>query len=105
MGKLDYRVAYNNRKFWKTVDLSNNNKPVSNNEELAENFNKHFIKIVENLNIYKILANNIASSDITDFIFNAIEKYEYYPSIKKLKHFMGVKDLKFTSFLKQKIRF
>ena len=31
------------------------------------------------------------------FVFNAIKKYiiEYHPSIKKIKHFKGGKDLKF----------
>ena len=64
--------------FWKTVGplfsekafhkesiiLNNNNKIISNNE-LAEIFNKHFSKIVENLDVGETLASNIASSDIT----------------------------------------
>ena len=56
---------------------------ISNNEELAEMFNKHFIKIVEDLDIDETLASNIASSDITNPVFNAIKKYEDHPSIKK----------------------
>ena len=97
-GKLDHRVVSDNRTFWKTVGplfsekafhkesiiLNNNNKTISNNEELAETFNKHFSKLVESLDIDKTLASNIASSDITDPVFNAIKKYENYPSIKKL---------------------
>ena len=89
-GKLNHKVISDNRKFWKTVGplfskkafhkestiLNNNNKIISNNEELAEIFNKHFSKIVENLDIGKILASNMASSDITDPVFNAIKKYE-----------------------------
>ena len=51
----------------------NNNKIISNNEELVEIFNKHFNKIVGNLDIGKTLASNIASSDITDPVFNAIK--------------------------------
>ena len=64
--------------FWKTVGplvsekafhkesiiLNNNNKIISNNE-LAEILNKHFSKIVENLDVGETLASNIASSDIT----------------------------------------
>ena len=87
-GKLDHNVVYDNRTFWKTVGplfsekafhkesiiLNNNNKIISNNEELAEIFNKHFSKIVENLDIDETLASNIASSDITDPVFNAIKK-------------------------------
>ena len=79
-GKLDHRVVLNNRRFWKifgphflekafhkeSITLNNNNKTISNNEELAEIFNKHFRKLVENLDIDKTLANNMASSDIID---------------------------------------
>ena len=108
-GKLDHRVVSDNRKFWKTVGplfsekafhkesiiLNNNNKTISNNEELAENFNKHYSELVENLDIDKTLASNIASSDITDPAFKVIKKCEYHPSIKTIKHFMGGKDLQF----------
>ena len=38
---------------------------------------------MENLDIDKTLASNIASSDNTDPLFNNIKKYEYHPSIKK----------------------
>ena len=88
-GIIDHRVVYDNRKFWKTVGpafsekafhkesiiLNNNNKSGSNNEELTKIFNKHFSKLVENLDIDKTLANNIASSHITDPVFNAIKEY------------------------------
>ena len=97
-GKLDHRVVSSNRKFWKTVGLllsetafykesiilNNNNKTISSNEELAEIFNKHFSKLGENLDIDETLASNIASSDITDPVFNANKKYEDHPNIKKL---------------------
>ena len=88
-GKLNHKVVSDNRKFWKTVSplfsekafykesiiLNNSNKIISNNnEELAEIFSKHFSKIVENLDIDETLASNIASSDITDPVFNAIKK-------------------------------
>ena len=67
-GKLDHRIVSNNRKFWKTVGprfsekvfhkesiiLNNSNKTISNNEELAETFNKHFSKLVESLDIEKL---------------------------------------------------
>ena len=88
LGNLDHKVVSGNRKFWKTVHplfsekafhkesiiLNNNNKTITNNEELAEIFNKHFSKVVENLEIDKTLTHNIASSDITDPIFNAIKR-------------------------------
>ena len=79
-GKLDHNIVYDNRKFWKTVGplfsekafhkesiiLNNNNKIISNDEEVAEIFSKHFSKIVEKLDIDETLASNIASSHITD---------------------------------------
>ena len=100
--KLDHNVVYDNRYFWKTVGLlflekdfrkesiilnnSNNisnDVMITNDEELTEVFNKHFSKIVQNLDIDETLASNIASSDITDTVFNANKKYEDHPSIKK----------------------
>ena len=97
-GKLDHRVVSDNRKFWKTIGplfsekafhkefiiLNNNNKTISNNEERAEIFNNHFSKLVENVDLDETLVRNIASSDITDPLFNAIKKYEDHPSIKKI---------------------
>ena len=73
-GKLDHRVVFDNKEFWKTVGplfsekafhkecitLNDNNKAISNSEELAEIFNKHFSKLVENLHIGKTPASNIA---------------------------------------------
>ena len=97
MGKLHHRVVSDNRKFWKTVGpvfsektfhkesiiLNNNNKSISSNEEIAEMFNKHLNKLLENLDIDETLARNIASSDIIDTVFNTIKKYKDHPSIKE----------------------
>ena len=108
--KLDHRVVSDNRKFWKTVGplfseksfhkesiiLNNYNKTISNSEELAEIFNKHFSKLVENLDVGKNMASNIASSGNADAVFIAIKKYEYHPNIKKIKHFVGGKDLQLS---------
>ena len=63
--------------------LNNNNKTISNNEEITEIFNKHFSKIVENFDIEEILASNIKSSDFTDPVLNTIRNYKDHPSIKK----------------------
>ena len=51
---------------------------------------------MENLDLDETLASNIASSDITDPVLNAIKKYEGHPNIKKIKHFMDGKDLQFS---------
>ena len=48
---------------------------------------------MEKLDIDETLASNIASSDITDPVFNVVKKYEDHPSIKN------------CLILKQKIRF
>ena len=82
--------------------MNNNNKTISNNEELAETFKKRFSKLVESLVIDKTLASNIGSSDITDPVFNAIKKYKNHPSIKKIKHFLSGKDLKFLFIFETK---
>ena len=79
-----------------SIILKNNNKTISNSEELAEIFNKHFSKLVEDLDTDKILASNIASSDITDPVFNAIKKYKHHSSKKNNKRFISGKDLKFS---------
>ena len=47
---------------------------------------------MENLDIGKPMASNIARSDFTEPVFNAIKKYEDHPRIK-IKHFMSGKDL------------
>ena len=47
------------------------------------------------LDIDETLASNIASSHITDPVFNAIKKYEDHPSIKK-SNFSWAVDLKFS---------
>ena len=83
--ELDDKVVSNNREFWKIVGplfsgkdfhkeyiiLNNNNKAISNNEELAK---IRFSKIEENLDIDETLTSKIASSDITGPVFNTIKK-------------------------------
>ena len=97
-GKTDHRLVSDIRKCWKivcplfsektfhkeSIILNNNNKTISNNEILAETFNNYFSSFVESLDIDKTLASNIASSDITDPVFNTIKKYDYHSSIKNL---------------------
>ena len=57
---------------------------------------------MKNVDIDKTLASNIASSDITDSVFNAIIKYEDHPSTKRIKHFIDGKDLQFSFKFKTK---
>ena len=103
IAKEPIRPIFSERSFHKeSIILNNNNKTISNNEELAKTFNKHFSKLVESLDIGKTLASNIASLDITDPVFNAIKKYENYPSVNKIKHFMSGNDLKFSFIFETK---
>ena len=117
-GKLDHRVVSYNRRFWRNVSplflekafhkesiiLNNNNKTINNKWEVAEIFNKHFSKLLENLDIDETLASSIASSDIASPVCNAIKKYVYHPSMKKIKHFMSGKDLQFSFNFETKIK-
>ena len=72
-GKVDYRVASDKRTILKTIDprfsekifhkesiiFNNNDKSLSNNEELAEIVNKYFSKLVKTIDIDKVLANKL----------------------------------------------
>ena len=93
-GKLSV-LSSRKRLHKESIILSNNNTTISNDEELAEIFNKHFSELVENLDTDENLAGSIASLDITDPAFNVIKKYEYHPTLKKIKYFVSGKDLQF----------
>ena len=104
-GKPDDTVGSDYRIFWKTVGplflekvfhekliILNNNKITSgNNEKLVETLNKDFSKLAEISDIEKTFTNNIARSEITNQVFNAIKKYKNFPSIKKSKTLWAVK--------------
>ena len=113
-GQLDDRVVSDYRKFWKTVGplfswkafhkesiiLNNNNKTISNNEELAEVFNKNFSKLVANLDI-----DNIAQTLPILFLM-LLKSTNIIQVLKKLNISWAVK-ISYTSrlFLKHKTRF
>ena len=65
-------------------------------------FNKHFSKLVENLDIDKTLASNIANSDINDSVFNTVKKYESHPSVKKSNISWALKIWSSRLFLEEK---
>ena len=56
-----------------TYILGNSNITISKNKKVADIFNKHFSKLVKTVDIDKTLANNLASTDITDPLFDAIK--------------------------------
>ena len=113
-GQLDDRVVSDYRKFRKTVGplfswkafhkesiiLNNNNKTISNNEELAEVFNKNFSKLVANLDI-----DNIAQTLPILFLM-LLKSTNIIQVLKKLNISWAVK-ISYTSrlFLKHKTRF
>ena len=84
-GKLNNKIATDNRKFWKTISplfsetvfhrecitLKESNKTITNNVELAETFNTFFSKIVPNVNMDNNLGDNITNPSITDPVFCA----------------------------------
>ena len=57
-------------------------KVVSKNEEIADLFSTYFSDITKGLNIEGWLTSNLPCKDP---LFNAIRKYEMYPSILKIK--------------------
>ena len=79
-GNLNNKIVTDNIKFWKItspffsektfhrecITLKESNKTITNNEELAETFNKFFSKIVPNLNLDNNLGDNITNPNITD---------------------------------------
>ena len=48
---------------------------------------------MEKLDTDETLDSNITSSDITNPVFNVIQKFEDHPSIKKIKLFMTGEEL------------
>ena len=68
-----------------SIVLNDSNKTVNNNKEVSGIFNQDFSKLMENVDIDKTLANNIASFNITDPVFNANRKYENHPNIRKIR--------------------
>ena len=62
--------------FHKEAIILNNNKTICNNDEIPQIFNKHFTEL-KNVDIDKILVNNIGNSGITRAVFNAIENKKF----------------------------
>ena len=97
---LDLNLIRDNKMFWKTISpyfvnnpkkrskitlVDENDNTLSEDEKIAETFNKFFGNIIKNLNIP---INNEVLEDvpmIQDLIIAAIEKYKRHPSILKIK--------------------
>ena len=97
---LDLNLVRDNKMFWKTISLYFANNPkkrskitlvdekdntLSEDEKIAETFNKFFGNVIKNLNIP---INNEVLEDVSiiqDPIIAPIEKYNRHPSILKIK--------------------
>ena len=92
---LDIKNVTDNKMFWKTIKpmfsnknvttesitLVKNDEIISDNQNIAELFNKFFANIVLELNL-AIDDNLIENTDhISDPVLKAIEKFKYHPSI------------------------
>ena len=78
------------------ITLKECNKTITNNVELAETFNTFFSRNVPSLNIDNNLGDNITNPNITDPVSCAVQRYEKYPSILKIKEIIGTNNLSFS---------
>ena len=96
--KLDTKKITDNRNFWRTVlplftqnsskcdkiNLIDNSKTISSDEELCETFNQFFSNVVPTLNIPKPKSFPMASDNL-DPIMSVIKSFDKHPSIVKIK--------------------
>ena len=96
---LDTTIVNNNHKFWRTVKplfsdkvqvptsltLLENNKLISNDEEVAEVFNNYFANITDSLGIKEIKENISSVSGLVDPIDIAIKEFSLHPSIIRIQ--------------------
>ena len=110
---LDEKNVIDNKRFWKTVkplladksvsrekiNLTENEKLLTSECEIAKTLNNFFSNIVKKLNILKFNSNNSVTKNIKDPVFKAILKYKNHRSIlaiqkyskNKIFHFEDVK--------------
>ena len=104
---LDLNLVRDNKMFWKTISPYFVNNPkkrskitlvdekdntLSEDEKIAETFNKFFGNIIKNLNIS---INSEVLEDVSmiqDSIKAVIEKYKQHPSILKIKKHIRVEN-------------
>ena len=95
---LDTKKITDNRSFWRTflplftqnsskgerINLIDNSKIISSDEELCEAFNQFFSNVVPSLNIPKAKS-FLTASDNLDLIMSVIKSFDKHPSIVKIK--------------------
>ena len=101
--QLDISELTDNKKFWKTVKpfisdksssksriiLIEEGETVSNESDVAEIFNKVFVKITKSLGIIENQNIILDSEDISDPIDQIIFKFSRHPSIQKVRSLNG----------------
>ena len=114
---MDLKQITDSKKFWATVKpllsnkiksteyitLEENEKIISNDKELARNFNEFFVNILPNLSINTNHSFFINTGNENDPIAKAIAKYKSHPSIISIKRFLENSDSSFQHVPKDKI--
>ena len=99
---LDLKVIEDNKKFWKSIKplftgksklktnitIVDNEKVVTEKQEVAEILNNYFIEAVQNLEIERFDSESeldVQSENTDEVIENILDKYKTHPSILKIK--------------------
>ncbi len=109
----------NDKKFWKTVkplfsnantmsekiNLIENGKILSNDEEIAECFNEYFINITDQMDIYPSLKEEMpVNMTPAQLVVRAVNKYVGHPSIRKIKTFyQNTENFKFSHVIPNEV--
>ena len=98
-GNLDMNSVTDNKKFWRTVKplftdkvqtsssitLVENEKLITNDNEIAEIFNEFFTNITKTIDIAPSECTVVPTDHLLDPVEIAVEKFKYHPSIQKIK--------------------
>ena len=85
--------------------MKENNKTITKNQELAKTFKNLFCSIAPKIGIENSSGDLAQKMNYVSLVLNAIKKYKYNPSIKKIKYEMSNKGLSFpfNYLIKKKI--
>ena len=84
MENNDLPALFSEKAFHKeTIAMEDNNRTVTNNQELAEQFNTIFSKIIQNLKIDNKLVQITLNLYVFDPVLKAIKKYEKHHQNKQ----------------------
>ena len=84
MENNDLPALFSEKAFHKeTIAMEDNNRTVTNNQELAEQFNTFFSKIIQNLKIDNKLVQITLNLYVFDPVLKAIKNYEKHHQNKQ----------------------